>query len=107
MQATPQERVREDLDAERRQPATAATSWEGAEEDNGGSLIGHVPTGSQTWPHQIWLMGSGSEYHAPANTGKQDTHGVLCNQSQPGALRQEGQVFLRNADCPEARVLPA
>ena len=41
------------------------------------------------------------------NAGKQDTHGVLCNQSQPGALRQEGQVFLRNADCPEARVLPA
>lgn len=65
MQATAQERVREDLDAKRGQPATAATSWEGAEEDNGGSLIGHVPTGSETWPYQIWLMGSGSEYHAP------------------------------------------
>lgn len=43
-----------------------------------GSPVGHVPSGSQTQPCQVWSIGSRSDYHAPAKAGKQDTYGVLC-----------------------------
>lgn len=75
----------------------AATSGEGRREQWRIS-IGHVSIG-----HKPGLTRSvnGLLIRVPLlQKGKAGHPRGTCNQSQPGALRQEVQVFLRNTDCP-------